>query len=148
MRGWIAALAAGTSLLADAAAAQPAGGDLVVQVQGLRNGNGQVACALFASADGFPGDRAKAVRKVAGPIAAAVGTCRFAAVPPGVYAIAVIHDENGNGKMDKNFMGLPSEGFGASNDPQTKFGPPKYADAQFTHAAAPQTLVVHVRYLP
>jgi len=148
MLRWIAALAIGASLAGGAALAQPAGGDLVVQVQGLRNSSGQVACSLYASAAGFPGDPKKAVRRVAAPVAGAAGTCRFAGLAAGAYAVSVLHDENGNGKMDKNFMGLPSEGFGASNDPEAKFGPPKYADAQFNHPAVAQTLVVHVRYLP
>ncbi|HEY2358440.1 MAG TPA: DUF2141 domain-containing protein [Phenylobacterium sp.] len=144
----MATLLVGASLLGGAALAQPPGSEIVVQVQGLRSGNGQVGCALFAGPEGFPGDRSKAAQRVVGPISGAAGTCRFPSVAPGVYAITVLHDENGNGKMDKNLLGLPSEGYGASNDPQSKYGPPKYPDAKFTHAAAPQTLTVHVRYLP
>ena len=65
-------------------------------------------------------------------------------VASGVYAVSVFHDENGNGKLDTGFMGIPSEGFGASNDAPEKFGPPKYADARFA-VTGDQTLTVHMK---
>ena len=45
--------------------------------------------------------------------------CQFNDIPPGTYAIAVFHDENANGKLDKNFLGIPCEGYGASNNVRT-----------------------------
>lgn len=53
-------------------------------------------------------------------------------VPAGEYAISIFHDVNENGKMDRNFIGIPKEGVGASNDAAGSFGPPSYDKAKFT----------------
>ena len=50
----------------------------------------------------------------------------FTGLPPGRYAIAIYHDENGNGVMDKNFIGIPSEGFGFSRNARGFAGPPSF----------------------
>jgi len=55
----------------------------------------------------------------------------FTDIPLGEYAITLFHDENSNGKMDRNFIGLPSEGTAFSNNIRPHFGPPKYEDAVF-----------------
>ncbi len=49
-------------------------------------------------------------------------------LPNGNYAIAVYHDANGNNKLDKNFLGIPTEKYGFSNDAMGSFGPPDYED--------------------
>jgi uncharacterized protein (DUF2141 family) len=55
----------------------------------------------------------------------------FENIPAGVYAISIFHDENDNGKMDSNFMGIPKEDYGCSNDASGFMGPPKWDDAKF-----------------
>lgn len=57
---------------------------------------------------------------------------RFENLPDGDYAISVLHDANGNGKMDFNVMGIPQEAFGFSNKAAGTFGPPKFEAARFT----------------
>ena len=57
------------------------------------------------------------------------------------------HDENSNGKLDRNFVGMPKEGVGASNDAKGSFGPPKFADARFSYKGGPQEPMIHLRYL-
>jgi uncharacterized protein (DUF2141 family) len=52
-------------------------------------------------------------------------------LPAGNYAIASYHDENGNGKLDTNALGMPEEGYGFSNDARGTFGPPKFSEAVF-----------------
>ena len=59
-------------------------------------------------------------------------------VAPGDYAVSVFHDENSNGKLDRNFMGMPKEGVGKSNDAAGHFGPPKYDDARFSYKGGQQ----------
>ena len=54
------------------------------------------------------------------------------ALPKGEYAIRVMHDTNGNGKLDTNFVGIPSEPWAFSNNAVGNFGPPKWADVRFT----------------
>jgi len=87
-----------------------ASNSLSVPIGGLRSDKGQVGCLMFASADGFPGSPDKAVGRQFVPIASKSATCEFDNVAPGSYAIAAIHDENGNGTLDKNFLGIPTEG--------------------------------------
>jgi uncharacterized protein (DUF2141 family) len=99
---------------------------------------------LFASADGFPREPKKALERVFAPIVGSAGTCRFAA-RPGSYAILAMHDENGNGTMDRNFLGIPKEGFGASRGAHGAFGP-KFADARFDYAGGAQTIAITIRY--
>lgn len=64
-------------------------------------------------------------------IPAGTHALRLDGLPRGGYAIAVIHDENGNGKLD-TFAGIPREGFGFSRNPPVRFGPPRFAAARFT----------------
>ena len=55
----------------------------------------------------------------------------FEDIPEGTYAVSIFHDENDNGKMDTNFLGIPSEDYGCSNDASGFLGPPKWEDAKF-----------------
>jgi len=59
----------------------------------------------------------------------------------------VTHDANGNGKLDRNLLGMPTEGVGASNDARGVVGPPKFDAAKFTFDGGSLTLTITVRYL-
>lgn len=106
---------------------------ITVTVTGLRGGDrGTVAASLYAGPEGFPDDAEKALAQKESPVADGRAVLTFEDVPaPGAFAVVILHDENGNGKMDTAF-GLPSEGYGASNNPKARFGPPRYNDARFT----------------
>lgn len=65
---------------------------------------------------------------------------------PGRYAVTVYHDENGNRKFDRNFVGIPEEGFGFSRNPKLDFGPPDHEEAAFDLAAEPVELRIHMTY--
>jgi uncharacterized protein (DUF2141 family) len=107
-----------------------AGCTLTVHVSVLHSQAGALVCRLFAGGDGFPGKPPyKAVRRV--PIGGKEASCEFRGVSPGTYAVAVFHDENGNGKLDTNFLGIPSEGVGVSNNKRPLVGPPRWSDATF-----------------
>ena len=84
-------------------------------------------------------------RKLAVPVAQA-RAIHFENVPPGNYAIALIHDENSNNKMDTSF-GLPREGFGFSRNPVIRFGPPKFAEAQFAVTTTRVDQGIRVKYM-
>ena len=118
-----------------------------VDVVGLHSNDGEVYCALYSSADGFPDGFAKAAKTTTAKITNEQAVCELPGVTPGDYAISVFHDENSNGKLDRNFMGMPKEGVGASNDAKGSFGPPKFADARFPYKGGPQELMIHLRYL-
>jgi len=55
----------------------------------------------------------------------------FEGIPKGTYAVSIYHDENDNGKMDSNFIGIPKEDYACSNDAKGFMGPPKWKDAKF-----------------
>lgn len=124
-----------------------ASNSIKVVVVGLHSNDGEVDCALFGSADGFPGDSTKAIKNTKSKIENGQAVCTFSGVACGDYGVSVFHDENGNGKLDRNFMGMPKEGVGASNDAAGHFGPPKFDDARFSYKGGPQALTIHVRYL-
>jgi len=117
-----------------------------VEVVGLHNDIGQVGCTVYSSGDGFPTDPSKALQKTLTPIKDEKATCDFTGLPAGRYAIAVMHDENSNGKVDTNFLGIPKEGTGASNDAKGSMGPPKFDDASFDYAGGRKDLTVHISY--
>ena len=106
-------------------------GNIEVQVRTFRNQKGHLGCALFAGPKGFPvkSRKAKAIRL--SPIKGKSATCRFNNVRPGTYAVAVLHDEDKNGKLKKNFLGVPQEGYGVSNNHVPTMRTPKYEKARF-----------------
>jgi uncharacterized protein (DUF2141 family) len=124
-----------------------AANSIKVIVVGLHSNDGEVHCSLFNSADGFPGDSAKAAKTTKSKIENDQAACTFSGAAPGDYAVSVFQDENGNGKLDTNFIGMPKEGVGASNDAAGRFGPPKFDDARFSYNGGSSVLTIHIRYL-
>jgi uncharacterized protein (DUF2141 family) len=121
-------------------------GEVTVPVSGLRSTSGQVLACLTTQAKGFPDcTRDAAARKLA-VSADGVVTFRFSALPPGRYAISLLHDENGNGKADMMLI-LPREGFGFSRDAAVRLGPPKFATAAFAVDGDAVTVPVRMRYI-
>jgi uncharacterized protein (DUF2141 family) len=106
---------------------------LTVDVSNLRNTSGCVFLSVYNTEDGFPDNPEKAIKKgKLSPIKAKSVTYFFDDLPAGSYAVSVFHDEDCNGEMKTNILGIPLEGSGASNDARGKFGPPRYKDARFT----------------
>lgn len=115
-------------------------------ITGLRSEKGNVLVCLSTNPDYFPdcGKDAKARKiKVA---AARAGNIEITGVKPGTYAVALIHDENANGKMDMRLF-LPREGFGFSRNPKIRMGPPKFESSQFTVGAQDAHYAVHMNYI-
>jgi uncharacterized protein (DUF2141 family) len=77
---------------------------------------------------------------------AEAGTIHLSGLAPGTWALAVMHDENGNGRLDR-LMGIPREGFGFSRNPRLRMGPPHYRDVRFDFSGAPMRQTVRLRYL-
>jgi uncharacterized protein (DUF2141 family) len=134
------------ALLALAAPAPAQANDLEVQVQGLRNARGLVRLCLTRNREYFPDcnrDPAAVKRSVPANQAASI---RLAGVAPGVWALAVMHDENGNGRLDR-FLAIPREGFGFSRNPRIRMGPPRFDEVRFDFAGAALRQTVRIRYL-
>jgi uncharacterized protein (DUF2141 family) len=126
--------------------AAPAAPALHMRVVNLRNSNGQVICTLFDSPSAFPSDSSKAIRQITVPIKNDAAVCDFTGIAPGKYALVVFHDENGNGKFDRNWFGLPKEGYAFSNNVKPVFSPPSFNAAAFDYAGGDQSLTVAMRY--
>lgn len=121
-------------------------GTMTVVARGLRNSDGHVLFVLFNDKKGFPGKDQYAVRKGRSSIKGSVSKHVWKDVPEGTYAIAVVHDENDNGDVDTNFIGMPKEGVGASNNPKGSLGPPKWKDSKFEHDGT-SALMIKMQYL-
>jgi uncharacterized protein (DUF2141 family) len=119
---------------------------LHVRVVKLRNSTGQVICTLFNSPAAFPSDSNKAVGQMAVPIKDDAAVCSFGGLAPGTYALVTFHDENSNGKFDRNWLGLPKEGFAFSNNVRPVFSPPSFKAAAFDYAGGDLWLTVTMRY--
>ncbi|PTS81868.1 hypothetical protein DBR17_09115 [Sphingomonas sp. HMWF008] len=120
-------------------------GELSVDVSNLRSQKGFVRVCLTADPQNFPAciDDAQAVTR---SIPAGIPKIHFDGLAHGDYAVAVIHDENGNRKLD-TFAGIPREGFGFSRNPPVTFGPPRFSAARFTLTGDAETQQVRMRYL-
>ena len=118
-----------------------------VTAAGLRSDDGKVLVYLYSSKKGFPTKPAKAIRKKTGTIKDGKAYVSLTDVPHGTYAVSVIHDEDGDGKLDTNWLGIPKEGVGVSLNAKGKAGPPKYKDAKFVLDADEKKLKITIRYL-
>ncbi len=108
---------------------------IVATVSGVSAATGLVGCALFSSKAGFPLEsKAHALTTVSIPAEGGVATCVFERVVPGDYAIAVVHDTNGNGQADTNLLGIPTEGIGVSNNVLPRMSAPTFDTSRFTVA--------------
>jgi uncharacterized protein (DUF2141 family) len=104
---------------------------LDITVTGIHSDKGTLYLSLYNSEKGFPKDPKAAFRLVYAHIVNGISTFRLDKLPKGIYAVACYHDENGNGKLDANLFGIPTEGTGSSNNANGFLGPPKFRDAKF-----------------
>jgi uncharacterized protein (DUF2141 family) len=119
--------------------------ELSIDFTRLRNAKGMIRICLTAAPDNFPAcvNDAEAVTR---SIPAGTHELRIAGLPRGDYAVAVIHDENGNKKLD-TFMGIPREGFGFSRNPPIGFSAPRFAAARFSVQGDTERQQVQMHYL-
>jgi uncharacterized protein (DUF2141 family) len=118
-----------------------------VKVLNIRNSVGTVACALFESPVGFPFEFLRyATNIMVIKIRDAQARCDFLSIPPGTYALAVTHDENMNGKLDTNWLGIPTEGYGFSNGAKALFSAPSFSAASFHYDGGTLDLTISLHY--
>ena len=118
---------------------------LTVRIERVKADRGPVFCDLFNAGDGFPGQSPI----IGGSVrleASSAPECTFKEVPAGSYAVSVIQDENSNGTLDMNAFGVPTEGYGASNNVIPATSAPKWSDARFdVDGAVPVELTVRLQ---
>ena len=137
----LATLVAALALLAPATVSAA---DLVVRIQNVRSAEGDIRLAVHRRTDGvdFPDDAG--IVKVATRPAAAADDLVIAGLAPGAYAIAAFHDEDRDGELDTNLLGMPMEGYGFSNEARGMFGPPGFDAAAFAIKAGEDRPVVTI----
>jgi uncharacterized protein (DUF2141 family) len=116
-----------------ASALQTSTPTLTVVVNGVRQHKSRVCLRVFSSEKGFPLDNKGEVQSGCTPITGNAVKKQFSGLKPGTYAVAVIDDENGDGKLHTDLFGIPTEGFGISRNPTVSVtsGTPKFKDASF-----------------
>lgn len=119
---------------------------VTVIMEGFKDGNGVALVTLYNSAKGFPGDRRYAIKKAKTTISSRMAQLVFEGLPAGEYAVSAFHDENGDGELGKNFIGIPTEGYGTSNNQKPGLSHPSYEKARFFVVDADVTLKVIMRY--
>jgi uncharacterized protein (DUF2141 family) len=139
---------------ADGAPTEGNPAELRVRVIDVRNRKGTLIFGVFRQPDGFPSNENSAIawqRRKADADAAKTGSADAAHefvvwLPPGRYAATVLHDENDNGKMDMNFMGIPREGYGVTNNPKPRFRGATFDEAAFELPADGKTVAISLQY--
>jgi uncharacterized protein (DUF2141 family) len=118
-----------------------------VKILNIRNSTGTVDCALFESPVGFPTEFLRSATNVMIiKIRKTQARCDFEDIPPGTYAMAVIHDENMNGKLDTDWLGIPTEGYGFSNQAEGASGVPSFSGASFRYDGRNVDLTMSLHY--
>ena len=132
---------------APAPAATPARVSLVIDALDFKGSKGRALFAVYdASATWLKPPRA--LKLVTTPITGSKVSVTIGDLPPGVYAVSVIHDENTNNRLDMHWFPLPGpdEGAGVSNDATATFGPPSFKDARFRLSDKGGLVTIHLRY--
>ena len=133
--------------------------DLRVAIHGVRSSSGSLMVRLYDSEEHFKSAVARAgslglvtnpSRLVGITMRAIAGTQTvvFTELKPGAYAVITFHDENDNGKLDETALGLPTEGYGSSNDAEGFFAAPSFKDAAVTLGGHDKAIAITLKYPP
>jgi uncharacterized protein (DUF2141 family) len=114
---------------------------IAVKVVDLRSNDGKVGLTLFNAEEGFPSTPENAIQKRYVDISNNTAEATFENVPEGKYAIAAYHDEDEDGEIETNWIGIPKEGTGSSNNPKSRMGPPRYEDCEFDTRQTKEILI-------
>ncbi|MFL1465012.1 DUF2141 domain-containing protein [Marinobacter sp. HN1S83] len=127
--------------------AQPSCPGIHVRILDIRNSTGTVACALFESPEGFPTEFLQSATNITMiAIRDTQARCNFLDIPPGTYALAVIHDENMDGKLATNWLGVPTEGYGFSSGATVSMSAPSFEEASFSYGGRNLDLTIKLNY--
>jgi len=118
----------------------PSGNEVQFRTQ-LRERGGVVRCGLFTRSGWLKKPVGASIVKAdtARPI------CTFRGIPEGTYGLSAFHDKNGNGELDTNFLGMPTEDYCASNDARGFMGPPSFEDAKFAYPGGSKRLEARMK---
>jgi uncharacterized protein (DUF2141 family) len=121
------------------------GSNLSVKVTNLKNTKGNLLFGIYNNGFKFP-DKKYAYRGSIQKVNSTSQIYTFKNLKPGNYAVAVIHDENKDQELSKNFIGIPKEGFGFSNNEIGMFGPPSFEKAAVS-VKKDTTVIIKLRFM-
>jgi len=101
--------------------------NIVVDIKNIPNSNSKIYLGLYNAKEQFPIQSKVYKSAILDPNNSSY---TFSGIPLGIYAVALFHDQNNNGKLDKNFLGIPKEGYGFSNNPKV-FATPTFEKCSF-----------------
>lgn len=136
-----------TVIAAILAATLPAFGEsgtLVVTLGGFKSDKGKAMVSLYNAKESFTKMENARFRAMV-PVSAGKAQVEIADLEPGTYSVSVFHDENGNGKLDANFLGIPKESYGYSNDARGKAGPPEWEATTFAFDGGAKTISINLK---
>jgi len=117
---------------------------LKIKITNIKKAQGEIRLAVYTPDQKFLGKEiAKGFNQAVdkkGELVLSINSLPF-----GTYAISVYHDEDGDGELDSNFLGIPKEPYGFSNNARGIFGPPKYKAASFEFNELQQLIEVKVK---
>ena len=116
-----------------------------VNIQEASSDRGMIRVLIFSGATGFPDQVGKAVKSFSLPPKNQQVAFTITDLVPGTYALAVIHDQDSNGKLSSNAVGYPIEKFGFSNNPKVYFSPPSFEKASFVLGKTPIKVTISLR---
>lgn len=122
-------------------------GTIIVRMEGFRNDEGVARITLFDQQKGFPDQYKLALDYGDSPITDRISEYIFHQVSYGAYSVGIFHDEDSNGKLKTNFLGMPREGVGVSNNIKPRFGAPKFKDCLFSVDRDTVILSIQLYYL-
>jgi len=105
--------------------------DLEIKIVSVKDNPGSITCALFSTVKGFPEEGSLAFARAHATGVGPTRSCLFKEIPEGEYAAGIRHDENENGKLDKNFFGIPTEGWAVSKNVRPSLRAPRFEEAKF-----------------
>lgn len=118
---------------------------VLVHIDGFRNQKGNAGVTVFKSPNGWPENNNRSFFHTGNPFTGDKTTVELQ-LPAGRYAIAVLHDENSNHKLDRNLIGWPKEGFGFSNNPKVGMSAPSFDTAAMQINCPVTETTIHLIY--
>lgn len=120
--------------------------EIAIEIEGLRSSKGKILIGVYNQKDKFPKDGGS-ILNIVGEIANGKAILQAKNLPPGEYAFALLHDENGNSEMDYNWLGIPKEGFGFSRNPSMGLSAPSFEETKINFNGSAKTIKIKVKYM-
>jgi uncharacterized protein (DUF2141 family) len=118
---------------------------LEIQVNQAKSDKGMIRVLIFSKENGFPDQPEKAFKSLSVPPKNKAALFSVTELPVGKYAVSVIHDEDGDGKLNTNAVGYPTEKFGFSNNPKIYFSAPTFDKAAFEFRSEKRRIEINLR---